>query len=84
MKTVVIYGGSFDPPSVFAALGLPDPHFFRVLEVGTERGQIHPDTVRHLKDTGPHPYWAGKEMMNEGLISPIHANLLCSADIVLE
>ena len=84
MKTVAIFYGSAPPLSPLAALGFDDPHFFRVYEVGTNPGQVHPDKVRHLKDSGPHPFWFGKEMMDEGLISPIHANLLCAADCVLE
>lgn len=84
MKTVVIYGDSTAPLSPLAALGFPDPHFFRVYEVGTNPGQVPPDKVRHLKDSGPHPYEVGKMMADEGLISYLHAERLCSADSVLE
>ena len=61
------------------AAGIPDPNFFSVFEVGKH---VSADKVRNLKDSGPFPYWLGVDLIDDGLMSPSDALLLCDADHV--
>jgi hypothetical protein len=81
MKSVIVYSQT-TKPSLLESVGIPDPNFLHVYEVGTEKGQVHPDKVIKLEDIGPISYSLGAEMIKDGLICPTMAARLCSANHV--
>jgi hypothetical protein len=82
MKSVVVYRSEETKLSLYTAVGLPDPNFYSCFPIGTEPGQVHPDKVAHLKNSGPFTYQLGVELIDDDLMSPSHALLLCDADHV--